>query len=172
LTAGLTQRFGRRGLVAGALLALPGLVLQAPLTREAWRSSEYDGTRLALQQVAAQVQAGDLVVADHFMWATPLALAHGVHVLNAEPLLARRGDPAQARRFLASQAANGARVVFLASTASGLDEWPAFFRSARPFGDPVPLAYRERVQHRSNRSFECREKSRLLQLYAWTPESP
>ena len=172
LLAGLAQRFGRRGSWAGALLALTGLVLQAPLTRDAWHSTEYDGTRLALERVAAQVRAGDLVVADHFMWGMPLALAHGVQVLNAEPLLAGRGDPAQAQRFLAGQAANGARIVLLASTASGLDGWPAFLRAAQPLGDPVTLALRERIQHRSNRSFECRGKSRLLQLYVWTPEIP
>ena len=125
-----------------------------------------DALNVALETLAAQLRPDDLVVADHFRWGTPLALAQGFTVLNAKPLLAGHGDAERAATFLAQ---TGRRVVLFSSTSAGLAAWPAVFRDARPLHDAIPLEIRERIQHRSNRGFDTRARTAVLQAAEWKP---
>jgi hypothetical protein len=168
LLAASHRRFGRRGFTVALVLLFAAIGWQAPRGLAAGRA-EYRGAPDALQDIAARVEPGDVVVADHFRWGTPLALAHGKPVLNAEPLLAGRGSAADAARFLAGQHARGRRVVLLTSTRGALAWWPEAFRNARPMGPPLEFETEERIQHRSNRGFPMQVRTVRLQTWTWTP---
>lgn len=172
LLAGAHRRFGRRGLVLALLLLGAGFGAQAPRALAAWRSAEYRGAPDTLAQLAARLAPGDLVVADHFRWGTPLALVYGASVLNAEPLLAGRGSHADALRFLTGQQSHGTRIVLLTSTRSALADWPETFRDALPLAPPLEWETGERIQHRSNRGFPLQPRTVRLQTWTWTPPAP
>jgi hypothetical protein len=155
----------RRRLFAAAVPVV-ALVAMAPLSLAAWRSAEHVGADSALTRIAALMGTNDIVVADHFRWATPLALAYGFTALNAEPLLAGRGDPAAAARFLEKAER---RVVLLCSTRRGLDAWPPPFRDAAPLAEPILVETRERIHHRSHRAFGTRPRAYRLQAFEWKP---
>ncbi len=160
------SRFGRPGRAVAAV-AITALAIAAfPLSRSAWRASEHVGAHDALAELAARLRPDDLIVADHFRWATPLALAYGFTALNAEPLLAGRGDPEQVAQFLAG---TKRRVVLISSTRRGLDAWPEPFRHASPITEPIRIATRERIHHRSHRRFDTRDRAYTLSAAVWEP---
>ncbi len=162
----LSMRIATYGRALGWAL-LGGIALGfAPLSYSAWNAAEHRGAPRALEALAAQLRPDDVVVADHFRWATPLALSMGFTALNAEPLLAGLGDTEAAVRGLTE---THRRIVLLTSTKRGIDAWPDPFRTARPLIDPIRLETRERIQHRSHRAFQTRARDYTLQLYEWDP---
>lgn len=169
LVAAASRRFGARGRWLAAACVVAAMAAHAPRSLAAWRSAEYSGSDAAVRRLASSLQPDDLVVADHFLWGTPLALAEGLRVLQAEPLLAGRGDAAAAERFLAGQHYAGRRIVLVTSTRRALDGWPAAFHAARPLGDTIDLSVRELVQHRSNRAYATRIRTMRLQAWTWEP---
>ncbi len=159
-----TRRPWSRWFGIGLALALCAATL--PSTLRAWRSTEYNGSAAALDRLAATLRPDDLVISDHFLWGTPLALAHGFTVLNAEPLLAGQGNPDPAPAVLRR---TGRRVVLVTSTKGALRDWPLPFANAVPLADPIAFTTRERIQHRSQRGFSTRERTFVLQAHAWEP---
>lgn len=153
-----------RGLGIGLALVLCAVTLSPAL--RAWRSTEYNGSAAALDRLAATLRPDDLVLADHFLWGTPLALAHGFTVLNAEPLLAGLGNPDRVPALLRQ---SGRRVVLVTSTSDALRKWPAPLTNAVALADPIAFTTRERIQHRSQRGFSTRERTFVLQAHAWEP---
>lgn len=143
-----------------------GLCATLPLAREAWRNTEYNGLNQALHTVASFIEREDLVVTDHFLWGTPLALAYGHEVLDAESLLAGRGDAEEAMRALKN---SGRRIVLVNSIDDHLVRWPDVFKSAVPLMAPVELHTRTIIQHRSHRMFDMRDVSFTFQAYLWQP---
>lgn len=166
----LAERLSMQRIQYGRALGwalLGGIALGvAPLSYSAWNAAEHRGALRALEQLAVQLRPDDLVVADHFRWATPLALTMGFRALNAEPMLAGLGDAHAAARGLAE---SNRRVILFTSTKRGLDAWPNPFRTARPLQDPIRLETRERIQHRSHRAFQTRARDYTLQLHEWEP---
>ncbi|HMP77300.1 MAG TPA: hypothetical protein PKE12_13480 [Kiritimatiellia bacterium] len=162
----LHERFGKRGVLAVACAATLLLASAFPAARAAWRSTEYDGAAAALDALALHLHPDDLVVADHFRWGTPLALAQGFTVLSAEPLLAGNGDAERAADFLAQ---SGRRVVLVSSSPAALDAWPETFRDARPLHDAIAMETQERIQHRSNRGFDTQPRRVVFQAAEWKP---
>jgi hypothetical protein len=162
----LSPRFGRAG--RASVISILGLVLAGmlPASLSAWNTGDHKGAGRTLDQVAGHLQPDDLVVADDFLWATPLALVHGFTVLNAAPLIKGRAEPDPAARFLAS---TDRRVVLLSSTRRGLAGWPEPFRHARALHDPIRFRTRELIHDRSHRPFQTREQAYTLQLYVWEP---
>ncbi len=150
-----------------ALLLISGLwTTSLPRTKEAWRSAEYNGATHALNILARNIRADDIVVSDHFLWGTPLALAYGATVMNAEPLLAGRGDVEQVVRALN---ANTRRVLLLTSTRQEMNIWPEPLRNAQPLTDRISLSTTTRIQHSKNRGFESQTSTSQLRLFLWTP---
>lgn len=153
------------GKIAVVFVAV-AVILALPLARAAWRNTEYNGMRGAMDTVAASLDQNDLVITDHFLWGTPLALAYGRTVLSAEALLTGRADAAQAARMLAG---TGKRVVLVSSDEKGLARWPDEFKSAQPLIEPFELHTRTIIQHRSHRMFDTRDRAFTFQTYVWHP---
>lgn len=160
----LATRLGRSGRTAGFALAAAICVSLIAPSRAAWLAAEHRGSRRAVEELAAHLRPDDIVVADHFRWATPLALAMGLTTLNAEPMLHGRGNPEALARVLSNR---GRRIVLLTSTEAGIDTWPDPFRTARSLIDPLKVETRERIQHRSNRGYSTRERIYTLRLFEW-----
>ncbi len=160
-----------RRLAAGGLLLLGVGCNLGPMT-DAWRRTEYRGLYNALSQVAAAMGPSDLVLADHFRWAAPLALAFGRPVLNGEPLW-QDPDPARVARaagVLAERQAQGKRIVLLTSTEAGAAVFPAPFSRARPLGPPLVYRYEVIAHHRRARGFRTRAAEARFLLSEWIPD--
>lgn len=150
--------------VSAILLVLA--VSIAPSSWRAFRSADYAGAAVLLSKIRTSLPPNAFVVCDHFRFATPLLMAYGVSAFNAEPMLAGRGDPGRAAGALAG---TGRRVLLLTSTRRGLEEWPPPFQSARLLEGPLEWQTKERIQHRSNRGFDVRERTFTFRIYEWLP---
>lgn len=137
----------------------------------AWARTEYDGASAALRQVAVRLKADDCVVADHFLWATPLRGVYDFQTLDGSVLGARR-DPAQTRAAWAALERvhrTGRRIVFLTTKPAGLARYaepPGVFDE---IGHAEPFQLRELVHHREASGFVRRAVDYELRLYEWRP---
>lgn len=149
-------------------------LLHLPLGRAAWRATSYDGLPTALKAVAERLYGANGVVADHFAWATPLALTWGVPVVNGEVLW--RAPKAEATRLawrtLADRAANGQRILILTSTRAGASLWGPGAPALDLVWTSGPITYRETRHHRETRGFSTREKEREFRIYQLLPGDP
>lgn len=151
---------------AALLLVAVALGFTIPLACAAWRNTEYNGATRMLDTLNTSLSHDDLIVSDHFLWGTPLALAYGHAVLNAEQVLAGKGDADAAASLLAH---TGRRIILVNSTSDGLNRWPASFQRAQPLGTPIELETRTLIQHRSHRGYEMRDVRYTLQRFLWIP---
>lgn len=114
--------------VKTVLLLLVALCVVAPMgkTRRALQNTEYNGLWNELRDLADHIDSSTLVVADHFWYATPLAIIFGKQVLNGERIHCRRGrhNFEKAMDALRQTAQSGRKVVFLTSTNKGTDIYP------------------------------------------------
>ena len=163
LTERLT-RFGRVWLAVPPILVIPlGLC---------WRGApsfpfEYRGLTPVLKQIADRLPPNALVVADHFVWGTPLRMLHGVDVLDGEWLRETQGQEAA----LAVLQQSGREVWLLTSVAGG-HAWVDFAKAeAVPVGAAIPFDYPVMKSHRDLRSFQSETKHKHFQLYRWHPKA-
>lgn len=142
----LRARLGGRRFLAQTVLvaALAGLIgSQWPQRLAAWRCTEYDGLSAALAKTAAQIAPGDIVVADHFAWAMPLAMIYGRRVVNGSGLWERPEPGCREKLAALADRLSGQerRLRFLTSTPRGMEVWgpaaPAAVETWR--GEPVAL---------------------------------
>lgn len=172
--AALVQAFPRtpRGTRGWPVLAVAvACGLNFPRSLEAWRATSYDGMPAVLQRVAAQLSGVDGVVADHFLWATPLALTWGCPVVNGEALVR---EPSSAATHVVWQrltelAQSGQRICILTTTDVGPAKWGTAAPPMTLVWTSGPVIYRETFHHRSARGFSTVEKHREFRLYELTP---
>lgn len=162
-------RAGRR-VLAVLLCLLPA----AAHAREAWRAwsiTEHDGLTGVLARVADRTAPGDLIVADHFRWGTPLRFLYGRTVINGELFLDTRFNArmAEALAVLRSMAAKGARVRFLVSTGQDLEVYPVNPGPARLDWSSPEWLDREIVHGPRARGVAAKERLRSFRLYTWEP---
>ena len=171
IQAAADARLGVR--VLPVLAVGTALAFQFPRSVDAWRATSYDGLPAVLQQVATQVKSADGVVADHFLWATPLALAWGCPVVNGEALI--RDPESEATRAvwrrLTDLAASGQRICLLTTTDVGPAKWGPAAPTLTLTWDSGPVSYRETFHHRSARGFSTVQKTRIFRIYELTPGS-
>lgn len=137
------------------------------MSRHALAGTEYDGVSVQLAELQAQIGPHDLVLADHFKWATPLAFVYGKQVLDGSQLYGKRGPtlmPA-ALKALARLRAAGWRVLLLTSTPEGLDVYPGKVEGARLVWSAAPFTIKEIIHSPRARDFERREKKVVFQLH-------
>jgi len=150
------------------LLFVPAAV-HGRLSARACRYTEHDGFSAVLEEIAGQIRPGDLVVADHFRWGTPLRLLHGIPVINGEMWWApgdrRRMD--KALEVLARWRSQGHSIRFLTSTTNSVGLYPSPVAPVRLDWTSGPWMDRDIIHSRRARSFERREKERVFQLYTW-----
>lgn len=148
-----------------ALLYAIALIQVAPLARDAWMNTSYDGSYDVMKDIAAQIEPGDLVVADHFWWGTPLRLTFGIDALNGEPVW-KDNLAAEAGRFLQE---SGQRVVFLTSTSKGMSIFPPPLDAAREIYVVPPVTLREAVHTPTPFGFPMRDRVFEFRLHVWEP---
>lgn len=166
LANGLSEKWPRAGKAVALAILVIAMAAALPRAYQAWKAREHLGSLAALDHLAGFLRPTDLVVSDHFRFGTPLSLAYGFDVLNAEPLLAGAGRPEDAAAALSGVPR---RIVLLTSTRAGLAAWPESFRSTIPLCEPMRVETQERIQHRRNRGFATRERAYTLQLHEWKP---
>lgn len=150
--------------IAGLILILAG---QGPRITDAWQHTEYDGLSSALQAVHDMTEDEDILLVDHFLWATPLALIFDRQALNGERLWARE-TPERTERaltFLRDQQARGRRVLLLTSTDRGAAIWPAPFHATTLLHAFPPYRYAVIAHHRNGTGFPLRDQTATFQLY-------
>lgn len=152
--------------VAPALL-LGVFIANASLCRHAWSTPDYEGVSKQLNEVAKHIGDRDIVIADHFRWGTPLALAYGRNVINGERIWAGR-DPVRVRHAVSlvqQHTGNNGNVYFLTSTPGALDVYLDAIPETEKVWSAKPWTTRRIEHHRNNRSFATREVAATFQLF-------
>ena len=157
-----------------AACALAGLLLaswihtgHAVRIRDAWTRTEYNGLAEQLGAIAPEIGERDVVLADHFLWATPLCMAYGKQAFNGVPAWR---DPARAGRLLnlfADLENKGMRVHILTSTSRGMGVFPAPLRNVKPVKRWPARICRTIAHHKRSRSFRDRHGVLQFRLYRW-----
>ncbi len=150
------------------------LASQASRIRDAWRHTEYSGLAGQLDEIANAVDAADVLLVDHFVWATPLAMVFGRQAINGEPLWQRESDSrtAVAMDFFDSQYACGRRVFILTSTERRLDVFPQAFHAAVLRETFDPYDYYTIAHHRNGNGFPRRKNQAVFRLYEFVLPAP
>ena len=159
------------GWIAAALLVTVPLWGQWDRLREALGNTEYDGANDALAEVASHIGRDDVVLADHFLWGTPLALISGCQVLNGEPVWERRHPryEASAAQTLQKMKDKGHRILLFTSTSQALDIYQGPLTRARLRHEWPRLELPEVRHSKKNTGFPIRTHGFTLRLYEWTP---
>ena len=158
-----------RGLAAAALLAV--LALQAPKAGRAWTTAPYAGLGEALGRIAREIGPDDVVLCDHFTWATPLRMIFQRPAYCPSEQWIR--DPAACGRVMAAAQRlrrEGVRVLLLTSTEKG----PSVFPLSPPLapGRVSGFAQTNRVvvQSMNIRDFATRPRVKEFALYSLEAE--
>ncbi len=135
--------------------------------RDAWRNTEYDGLFDQLHTISAALEPNDIVLADHFLWGTPLAMVFQHQTLNGERLWARESEyrTSAALGFLREQQKRGRRVFILTGTEYGMDVFPEALHDAQLFQEFAPYTYHTIAHHRNGTGFPLRERTTIFRLY-------
>ena len=161
---GRRDRIGRRA--ALALLALM-LGLQAPKAWRAWTTAPTEGLGATLAKIAAEIRPDDVVLCDHFAWATPLRMVFQRPAYCPGEFWTK--DPAACEKVMNAARRlrrDGVRVLLLTSTEKG----PAVFPSV-PALEPEPLL---RIAHTNRmvvnsiraRDFATQPRAKDFALYS------
>jgi hypothetical protein len=155
---------------SAAIIALATLlILTARASRRAWAYTEYDGLSAILTEAAQRIGPGDIVVADHFRWGTPLRFIYGQQVVNGELYL----GAANAARFrgalqaLERRRQPGTRILFFTSTEAGMAVFPSAVEPVALLWESLPWLMREVNHSRRATQFELKSKPKVFRLYAW-----
>lgn len=160
-----------------AAYALLGLLLvswfdsgHAGRIRRAWTHTEYNGLRDRLDAIAARLEERDVVLVDHFAWATPLCMVYGKQALNGVATWAHSERTDRMLRFFEDLAAQDMRIYFLTSSACGMDIFPARLQNAELVVRLPHCTYRTIAHHERSRDYWKRESVFDFRLYRWLGE--
>jgi hypothetical protein len=160
-----------RGFAAATIvLALAAAGQSGLIAIDAARVGDYQGIRPLLEAVNAEIEKGDVVIADDPRWGTPLALMYGRDAVNGR-LLWRKEDEAFRREFMSVlsrlREEKGRRVVWLTSTRDGMSIYnlpSETFTLRREFS---PVVYHTVRHSDRGRSFASDEHDKVLAIYDW-----
>lgn len=164
----LRPRVGRWAALPLIIGILIPLGWNATRIRDAWLHIEYPHLNQTLSKIAEAVDPhDDVLVADHFVWGTPLCMIHQRTVLNGERLWQAESEvrTAAALQFLAQQANKGRRVLLLTSTERGAGVFPAPFQDAVLVKEFPPYSYQTIAHHRRGSRFAIRARTAHFRLY-------
>ncbi len=157
------------------VLAALALLETAPAARRAWRYTSYNGLAAEIENVAAQIESDDILIADHPWWGTPLALKHGLRVLNArEVWLDRSGSGERMRAMLPvleRLSAQGRRIRFLTSTDEGMGIYRIDPEQAALYWSAPLFEYQEIVQHAQADRFQLRSRQTRFRIFTFMPQT-
>ena len=169
-----TRRPAVRGLLLAGLAAV--IAANGPRAIHALVRTEFDGLSATLADGAGRLLPGDVVVADHFRWGTPLKMIHGADVLNGE-VLWNPSDmsperTASALRALAQLHRGGRRVVLFTSTDQGPAVFPGDWGPTTPIWSAGPGPVRDLHHDFRQTDFVPRERIKVFALHLWRPPAP
>lgn len=160
---------------AGAIAALTVfvflLVQPGQSSDRAWRYTEYNGVSAVLEDIAEQIGANDVVIADHPWWGTPLALMHGKKMLDGKRLWSDESGERMktALRAFERMAKNETRIRFLTSTGDGIEIYPIDSTAVTLDWTSSEVTFQEVIQHPRADEFALRTKTKTFRLYTWRP---
>ena len=157
----------RTGRVLACLAFALSTFVHGTTIRAAWEHTDFNGVSDLLEQISAQVDAGDVIVADHPRWGTPLALLYGKQVLNGQPLWRDNSGRKAAAAFRALEriAADGTRVHLLTSSDRGTDIYPVRVKTEEKVWSSGPVTLGEIVHHPKASRFVLDRRERTFRLY-------
>lgn len=126
-----------------------------------------------LQEVASRVSPGDILVADHPWWATPMSMTFNLNTLNARGFYSSK-DPEymkQGMKALERLHREGWTIRFFTSTKSGLDVFPLELSSAQPDWEGEVFSRKELVHSKRADKFAYGEREHQFRLFTWKPGS-
>jgi hypothetical protein len=160
---------GRKAL--RVLILIPGLALPLANIERAWHAitrTEFEGLPDMLANVARNIEPGDIVVADHYKWGTPLRFLFGAAVLNGETLWKKDSTPEKrtaAMNALHEAMGQGHRVLFLTSTEAGLSCYKHEIPASPPLWDSGEIEITQLNQHLSERGFTHLTRIKRFQIF-------
>ncbi len=139
--------------------------------RRAWTVTEYNGLSRRLSEIAERLAPGDIVVADHFVWGTPLRFIHGIPVVNGELYIEPVAQDKFERALTVLRRLHGeGRVIrFLTSTERGLGVYPVEMQRMELDWESAPYDYAIVAHGPATRDFRPRPRHKEFRLYTWTP---
>jgi len=155
-----------RTLVLCIGLALPFANIDR--ARDAVIRTEFNGLPEVLARVANNFEPGDIVVADHYKWGTPLRFLFGVAVLNGETLWEKDSTSAKradAMNALYEAAGRGHRVLFLTSTGQGLACYRHEIPESNLLWDSGDIAVTQLRQDMEERGFTQSTRTKRFRIY-------
>jgi hypothetical protein len=152
--------------LAPALL-LSVFIVNVSLCRAAWCTPDYEGASRQLDEVAQHIGNRDIVIADHFRWGTPLALAYQRNVINGERIWAEKDRERirHAASLIQACAGPDCSVYFLTSTPGALDLYLGALPETERVWSARPWSTRRIEHHRNSRAFTTREVDVMFQLF-------
>lgn len=152
-----------------AILLAAILASSARLGWHALSGTEYDGLSAQLAALDRNFKPRDVIVADHFKWGTPLTFLHGRQVLDGSSFLASKGAATMTDGLeaLSRLKAAGWRILWLTSTAEGLDVYPQPVPGTKLLWSAEPFSFREIIHGPRVVDFVRREKTAIFRLYEW-----
>ena len=148
--------------------------------RKGWQAAnvqEYVGVTAHLDAIAEQIGPNDLVVADHFLWSTPLRMAYGKNVINGEVLWQEAGadtqwpeERTQKERFNAGMAIlykmqeQGKIIRFLTSSEKLLTVYPGDVTADEDWQSD-PIDYQVLSHHPKGRGFVHTPRHKQFSLF-------
>ncbi len=172
--AGWTHRLkSKAGGMLSLLLALAVVGASARMSWHAWTRTEFNGFSRMMAQIAEQVHDTDILVADHFLYGTPLRFIQGLNVLNGEALWTQKNPRVMQKALstLACIARPGERICFLTSVPEGLGLYPAPIAPVELVWESDPFDFEDIQHHPRASGFSLRTRHRQFRLYVWTPEN-
>jgi len=154
--------------LAGIALLAIALAPRARLIYHAWDRTEYDGVSVVLEKVADCVPNGDILVVDHFLWATPLCLTYGCQALSGVNLWSADTEKVDlAVKFIRQLRTDGYAIWLLTSSPDGIAVFPPALHDAKPAQSFPAVTYQRMQHHPRARDFELTRRVKELRLYEW-----
>ncbi len=155
-----------------AVVTVWGLYDGLKMSRRAARVGDYRGLVSVLHELAGELQANDLIIADDPRWGTPLTVAYGFDVLNGQHLWQSEfvADNAQRVALIQRwQAAREGRMIWLTSTDQGLDFYPLHWGGDEQLLLERRFSYPTVIHSRRARTFAEQTNERTLRLFVAVP---
>lgn len=167
-----TMKIKRYGQALALVFLLLSLGWNIKNKVNAWSNIEYQGVYNKLSILAEKITGDDIVVSDHFLWATPLTFCFDRQVLNGVQLWDKPsfGKITEAYKFLYSMHKNGHRILLLTSTDDGINIFPDFLHCSQSIMDPMDYSYNLIAHHGNSKGFNTSRKHSQFLLSEWIPK--
>jgi hypothetical protein len=132
----------------------------------AWRYTEYNGLQKIIQTVADQIPPDTVVLADHFVWGTPLHFLYGIPVLNGAGLLNNQDLCREATASLTALEKQDRNILLFTSTDKGPTIFPCPMSYSNQFWTSEPYEYETIVHSPRADEYVLHKRTITFRLYS------